>query len=151
MRIEVVMTLPREAASVPMARHAVSTALETAGVTDDCVQDVGVALTEGCVHVCGHATSDEVYDVAVELQDEQLTIDVHTTAGGGYGALPEKRETTADITAEEGPGMALMRAMADQAMFDATTGGHDWVHLVKHLRWVDTGVTDEALPGSLPA
>jgi serine/threonine-protein kinase RsbW len=149
MRIEVMMTLPRESASVPMARHAVSTALETTGVSAECVHDVGVALSEACVHVCRHARPDEAYDVAVELADRQLTIDVHTTAAGGYGPLPEKREVMAHVVPEEGPGMALMRALADQALFDATTGGHDWVHLVKHLRWTDADATEQARPGSL--
>jgi hypothetical protein len=49
------MTLPREARNVPVVRRTVATALESAGVTDECVEEVQVALSEACTNVFQHA------------------------------------------------------------------------------------------------
>ena len=43
MRIQVALTLPREAVSVPLARRTVSATLQRAGIEDDCLAEVKVA------------------------------------------------------------------------------------------------------------
>ena len=50
MRIQITMTLPNEAASVPLARQTLSAALKAAGVASDSVHDVAVAVTEACAN-----------------------------------------------------------------------------------------------------
>ena len=139
MRIQVVMTLPREARSVPVVRRTVATALSTAGVTRECVGEVEVALSEACTNVFQHAGKGASYEVVINIGDEQLTMDVLDT-GAGFGNLEAPPSTMAELDAEGGRGIALMRALSDRAVFDTVTGGGGSVHLMKQLRWVDGGL-----------
>ena len=135
-RIQVVMNLPSEARSVPVVRCTVATALRTAGVTDECVGEVEVALSEACSNVHRHAGDGASYEVVINIGDEQLTMDV-LDSGAGFGNLHAEPSTMAGADAEAGRGIALMRALSDRAVFDTVTGGGGSVHLMKHLRWSD--------------
>jgi serine/threonine-protein kinase RsbW len=132
-RVQVAMSLPREARSVPMVRRTVATALSNAGVTDDCVAEVEVALSEACTNVFQHAGPGASYDVVIVIGDERLTIDV-LDAGGGFDHV-DSRSTMAELDAEGGRGIALMRALSDRAVFDTVTGQGGSVHLMKYLHW----------------
>jgi serine/threonine-protein kinase RsbW len=134
MRIQIMLTLPREAASVPLARHTVGAALRSAGVATDCLDEVQVALSEACTNVFHHADAGDNYEVLINIGDEQLTMDV-VDAGSGIGrhAPPVSMPGT---EAESGRGMALMTAFSDLAVFDAVAGEGGSVHLVKRLYWV---------------
>ena len=137
-RIQVVMTLPREARSVPVVRRTVATALESAGVTRECVDEVEVALSEACTNVFQHA-HDASYEVVINIGDEQLTMDV-LDSGEGFGNHGAELGPVEDLEAEGGRGIALMRALSDRAVFDTVTGRGGSVHLMTHLRWTDGGV-----------
>ena len=137
-RIQVVMTLPRETRSVPVVRRTVATALATAGVTPECVGEVEVALSEACTNVLQHAGLGTPYDVVISIGDEQLTMDV-VDAGAGFGDLGASPPATVEQDAERARGIALMRELSDRAVFDTVTGGGRSVHLMKHLRWTDPG------------
>ncbi len=153
MRIQVVMTLPREARSVPVVRRTVATALSSAGVTRECVGEVEVALSEACTNVYRHAGEGASYEVVISIGDEQLTMDV-LDSGAGFGNLDAEPVTEPDLEAEDGRGIALMRALSDRAVFDTVTGRGGSVHLMKHLRWTDGGVgwrlTADAAADGLP-
>lgn len=136
MRIQVVMTLPREARTVPVVRHTVATALRAAGVTGECVGEVEVAISEACTNVYRHAGHGASYEVAISIGDERLTMDV-VDFGPGFGDPGAEPPTTAELEAEGGRGIALMRALTDRAVFDTITGGGGSVHLMKLLRWSD--------------
>ena len=136
MRIQVVMTLLREARSVPVVRRAVATVLRTAGVTDECVGEVEVALSEACTNVYRHAGPCVSYEVVIDVGDEQLTMDV-LDSGAGFGDLGSGSMAMAEPDADGGRGIALMRALSDRAVFDTVTGGGGSVHLTKLLRWSD--------------
>jgi serine/threonine-protein kinase RsbW len=134
-RIQVVLTLPREAVSVPLARHTVSAALQSAGIAEDCLAEVEVALSEACTNVFHHAGAGESYEVAINIGDEQLTMEV-VDSGGGFGwRAPES--TMPHEMAEGGRGLALMSAFSDHALFDTMSGDGGSVHLMKRLRWTD--------------
>ena len=137
-RIQVVMTLPREARSVPVVRRTVATALASAGVTRECVGEVEVAISEACTNVFQHA-GEASYEVVINIGDEQVTMDV-LDSGAGFGSLEAEPEPLEDLDAEGGRGIALMRALSDRAVFDTVTGRGGSVHLMKHLRWTDGGV-----------
>jgi serine/threonine-protein kinase RsbW len=130
------MTLPREARSVPVVRRAVGTVLRTAGVTDECVGEVEVALSEACTNAYRHAGSGVSYEVVIDVGDELLTMDV-LDSGPGFGLLGAGSSTMAEADADGGRGIALMRALSDRAVFDTVTGGGGSVHLMKILRWND--------------
>jgi len=132
-RIQVVMTLPRESVSVPLARRAVSAALRVAGVDSDCLAEVEVALSEACTNVLCHATEGDAYEVAVNISDQQLTMDV-IDFGVGFDQL-QPGFPMPDPTAESGRGLALMHAFTDRTVFDSVSGNGWVVHLTKQLRW----------------
>ena len=133
MRIELALSLPREAISVPLARHTVSAALATAGVELACVNEVEVALSEACTNAVQHAVAGVTYEVMVGISDEQVSIDV-VDSGSGFGQRTISPDGN-DHWAEDGRGMALMNALSDLAIFDSVDGGGGTVHLTKRLRW----------------
>lgn len=132
MRIQITLALPREAASVAITRHTVRAALVSAGVTRDCVDEVEVALSEACTNVLQHAASGPGYEVAISLVDAQLSMEI-VDAGVGFGEDGVASVADSDF-AEGGRGLALMRALTDQALFDLVTDGGHVVRLMKRLR-----------------
>jgi anti-sigma regulatory factor (Ser/Thr protein kinase) len=56
---KVVLSLPRDAASVPLSRQVLDGCLETLGVADDTRTDIALALSEACANVIVHAGSGE--------------------------------------------------------------------------------------------
>jgi len=134
MRVQLDLSLPREAVSVPLARHTVSAALLAAGVEPACVSDVGVALSEACTNAVQHAVAGVTYEVMVSISDEQVAIEV-VDSGSGFGQR-EVAPGTPDHAAENGRGMTLMHALSDLGVFDSVDGEGGSVHLTKRLRWV---------------
>jgi serine/threonine-protein kinase RsbW len=133
MRIQVMLALPRDAASVPLARHTVTAALECAGVTGDCVADVEIALSEACTNAYRHAQDGDDFEVLITIGDDSMTVDV-LDRGVGLGERTPPT-TMPSPSSDGGRGLALMAAFTDQAVFDSVTGDGVSVHLVKHLRW----------------
>jgi len=133
-QLKIVLTLPRDTASVPLARHTVAAALRRAGVLEDCVNEVEVAISEACTNAYAHAAA-ATYEVTISLANEQLTIDV-VDSGPGFGEAPPTTSMP-HPGADGGRGVALMAAFTDEAVFDSITGGGGAVHLVKFLRWTD--------------
>jgi serine/threonine-protein kinase RsbW len=133
MRIQVAMTLPREAASVPLVRRTASVLLTNAGLDPDCVFDVELALSEACTNVLLHAGGDR-YEVLITTSDEQLVIDVLNprTTVGHRPTWPAA--TLPHVSDERGRGLALMTALMDHAIFDAADRDGGSVHLIKSLR-----------------
>ena len=133
MRVQLQLSLPREAISVPLARRTVATALLTAGVDPACVEEVKLALSEACTNAVRHAVDGVTYEVMVGISDEQVAIEV-VDSGSGFGQR-EVDSSMPDPAAENGRGMALMNALSDLAVFDSVDGGGGSVHLTKRLRW----------------
>ncbi len=133
MRVQVELTLPRDAVSVPFARHVVSAALHRAGVTSDCLAEVAVAVSEACTNAFHHSSADGSYEVVMSIAEEELIIDV-IDSGAGFGISPTPAAMP-HVSAENGRGMALMSAYTDSAAFDSVVNGGGSVHLVKRLRW----------------
>jgi serine/threonine-protein kinase RsbW len=134
MRVQIALSLPREAVSVPLTRHTVSAALYTAGVEPTCVDEVEVALSEACTNAVLHAVGGVSYEVMVNISDEQVMIEV-VDSGSGFGQR-EVAPGGADRAAENGRGMALMDALSDLTVFDSVDGEGGSVHLMKRLRWI---------------
>jgi serine/threonine-protein kinase RsbW len=134
MRVQIALSLPREAVSVPLTRHTVSAALYTAGVEPMCVDEVELALSEACTNAVQHAVGGVSYEVNVSISDEHVTIEV-VDSGSGFGQR-EASFGALDHASENGRGMALMNALSDLAVFDSVTGKGGSVHLTKRLRWI---------------
>jgi len=146
MRMQLVLALPREMASVPVARRTVTAALKAAQVAPECLNEVEVALSEACTNVVRHAGHHHSYEVGISLGDDSLIMDI-VDFGEGFGEPAPWWSDMPDITAESGRGMALMRAFTDQADFDSVTGDGVSVHLVKNLRWSSPGKVAANVPG----
>jgi serine/threonine-protein kinase RsbW len=131
--VKIVLTLPRDTASVPLARHTVSAALQRAGVTTECIDEVEVAISEACTNAYAHAGDAATYEVTITLRSETLVIDV-IDSGPGFGNGSPAAAMPSPVS-DGGRGVALMSAFTDEAVFDSVSGGGGSVHLVKNLRW----------------
>ncbi|MGH2694822.1 MAG: ATP-binding protein [Actinomycetota bacterium] len=141
------LCLPRDEASVPVARHLCRGALGGLGVAPDCISDVELAITEACTNVLKHTqgTSDE-YEVTVEINGHHCEIRVKDRGGGfdhsGMG-LAE-----AALLEEGGRGVLIMRALADSIDFSSEPEAGFAVRLTKKLHSRDGALLDRLVRGS---
>jgi serine/threonine-protein kinase RsbW len=128
------LALPRCAASVPLARHAVTAALDRAGVTSECADDVELALSEACTNAYRHAQSGKSFEVLMTITGDQLTLDV---LDAGNGLAPGFAPATAmpHPSTDGGRGISLMAALTDELVLDSANGDGGCVRLRKLLRW----------------
>jgi serine/threonine-protein kinase RsbW len=103
--------LPRDSASVPMARRILAATLATVGVTDECRADILLALAEACANAVAHATPADGYEVTVRIDDAECQIEV-VDAGDGfdYKAVPPGE---VPVLAESGRGLFIIRSLTD--------------------------------------
>jgi serine/threonine-protein kinase RsbW len=104
--------LPRDSASVPMARRILSTTLHTAGVTDECRADILLALAEACSNAVAHAKATDSYGVTVQIDDFECRIEV-LDDGPGFDYDPTRHDGEAPVLAESGRGLFIIRSLAD--------------------------------------
>jgi serine/threonine-protein kinase RsbW len=129
--IRVAVCLPRDAQTVPLLRAMVGNALETIGVTTECVDEIRLALTEACANVVEHAAADDEYEIRLDVDDKRCEIRVTNTlntldAATLQGVMP-------DPTSARGRGVAIMRALMDHVEFISEPEAGTMVHLVKSL------------------
>ncbi|MFL6138414.1 MAG: ATP-binding protein [Frankiaceae bacterium] len=131
MEIKLTLALPRDAMSVPVARRICSAAMRDLGVTDDCCSDIEIALTEACTNVLDHVADGDEYEVAIGIDDRRCVIEV-VDAGGGFdpAALDPGM---AELTAEQGRGVQIMRAVVDRVTFTSRPEKGTVCHLEKDL------------------
>lgn len=115
------------------------------GVSQGCVEDIEVAISEACTNVLKHVehTSDQ-YEVQVEVNPKACEIRV-VDSGEGFD-FSKHQDGTGELsmTAEGGRGIFLMQAMVDRLEFisDPKSGG-TVVHLLKKLELEDDSVLRE--------
>ncbi|CAI7980482.1 serine/threonine-protein kinase RsbW [Frankia sp. Hr75.2] len=86
MEIKLSLSLPRDEISIPIVRRICTQALKVLGVSQECIDDVELALTEACANVLLHATADDEYEVSVGVDNQVAAIEV-VDHGGGFDAL----------------------------------------------------------------
>jgi serine/threonine-protein kinase RsbW len=133
MRIWFSLVLPREVLSVPLTRRTLATSMRIIGVSEECVSDIEVALTEACTDVLDHADDHDHYEVRCYLDDTECVIDV-VDQGSGFNSR-EVGFAEVDPDREAGRGIQLMRHMADRVRFESRPRGGTVVHLEKLLEW----------------
>jgi serine/threonine-protein kinase RsbW len=123
--IKVVLSLPRDAASVPVSRQVLNNCLETLGVMPDTRADIALALTEACANVILHAGPGDEYEVHASARDGRCIIDVVNTgsqpeptvpapgARPATGSAPAADAMSASSPAEHGRGLKIIDAVAD--------------------------------------
>ena len=139
------LCLPTDELSVPVVRHICTYALSEVGVDETCQSDISIALTEACTNVLDHATQDgEAYEVHIEIDDERCTIRVKD-AGIGFDVEARNLEPRADITAESGRGLDLIKALVDRVKFISKPEEGVIVHLEKELEFDEDHPVRKAL------
>ncbi|MDT0309855.1 ATP-binding protein [Streptomyces sp. DSM 44917] len=135
------LQLRREAASVPLARRLLLSAMEAAGVDADISHEVSVALSEACSNAVQHGGGhSEVYRVTASIYGDMCRVEV-TDCGPGFpsGAPPRAGILTALDTRDLQPGgrgLRLIEALADRVRFDNQPGsGGAVVTFDKMLKW----------------
>ena len=95
-----------------LIRSATGNMLKLFGVSEDCVQDIELALSEACTNVISHAITDDEYDVQVRVDDQQCVTSVHN-AGNGFD--DEKLiGTMCDPHSATRRGVAIVHAVMDR-------------------------------------
>jgi serine/threonine-protein kinase RsbW len=130
----VVLSLPRDAASVPLSRHVLDGSLQTLGVTDDTRTDIALALSEACANVIVHARSGEQYGVTASVRGGRCVIEV-VNSGTAPPPLPAA-DGPAPLSAEHGRGLKIMDAVVENLQLTGNGQQGTTVHFEKALQWV---------------
>lgn len=135
MQIKLTLQLPRDEVSVPVVRRILAQSMTTVGVSDDCIEDIKLALTEACTNVLNHTVDGDDYFVTAGIEQDLCVIEV-IDAGHGFDSemlgLAE-----AEPTAEQGRGLQLLRALTDAVRFESRPEKGTIVHFEKRLVWAD--------------
>jgi serine/threonine-protein kinase RsbW len=107
--VRLTLSLPRDNASVPMARRILSTTLTSAGVTEECCADILLALAEACANAVAHAQPADRYQVTVTLDQVECRIEV-VDAGHGFD---HQAARGMPLFAEHGRGLHIIEAVSD--------------------------------------
>jgi serine/threonine-protein kinase RsbW len=154
--IEMVLHLPRDAASVPVSRQVLDSCLETLGVTPDTRADIALALGEACANVIQHAGSGEEYEVRASARNCRCAIEVVNNSVGdgepgpdGNGTGTAWSETGGELagaiaviddrapaTAEHGRGLKIIDAVVDNLQLTGNERQGTIVHFEKTLEWL---------------
>ena len=132
--INMALLLPRDARTIPVARHICREALRELGVESDCVGDIEVALTEACTNVLEHSEAGVEYEVQVQLAEQHCVMRV-VDHGRGFDGEPPLQPS--DEVAEGGRGIALMHALVDRVKFESRPEAGTIVHLEKGLVYAE--------------
>ena len=135
MEINLGLLLPRDALSIPVARHICRQAMREVGVEDSCIGDIEVALTEACTNVLEHSGPSDEYEVQVTIDDRDCIIRVIDTGRGFDSKALSSRGR--DLVGEGGRGIELMRALVDRVKFESKPEAGTVVHLQKALCYAD--------------
>lgn len=138
MEFSYALCLPREAGTIPLARHLCGASLRQFGAPAHSIADIELALTEACTNVLKHGGAGSEYEISIEISADGCAIQVSDTGSGfDHGRLRAGEESA---TAEGGRGIQLMRALVDEVRFVSEADAGTAVHLVKHLSWPDNSV-----------
>lgn len=121
------LELAAEADNVPVVRHALRGLLEAAGIADDRIGDIALAVTEACANAVLHAYPDHdgTFEVAATLPVEgPLTV---TVRDHGAGLTP--RVDSPGL----GVGLPVMAAIADSLEIDTPSGAGTIVRMTFHV------------------
>jgi serine/threonine-protein kinase RsbW len=126
------LALPRDALSIPVVRRVTGEALRGLGVSEDCVDDLLVAISEACTNVVKHARANGDYEVTGHVAGGTCLLKIVDWGRGLRAAPPEP-----GVLSESGRGISIMRALVDDLDIDSAPDRGTVVHLRKRLTWSD--------------
>jgi serine/threonine-protein kinase RsbW len=132
--IKMALSLPRDAASVPVCRQVLDSCLEILGVIPGTRADIILALSEACANVIQHAGTDDEYEVRASARDGRCIIEVVNTGNGAKVKAPGGG--LAPLTAEHGRGLKIIDAVAENLSLTGNGREGTTVHFEKPLDWL---------------
>jgi serine/threonine-protein kinase RsbW len=149
--IKMVLSLPRDAASVPVTRQVLDSCLDILGVMPGTRTDIALALGEACANVIQHAGQGDDYEVRASASGGRCIIEV-VNAGNGAASGAELMPS-GDMpppTAEHGRGLKIIDAVAENLSLTGDGSEGTTVHFEKPLDWLPGAagefLFDEASP-----
>jgi serine/threonine-protein kinase RsbW len=142
MDIELALSLPRDAVSVPVTRQVLDGCMETLGVTPDTRADIALALSEACANVILHAAPGAEYGVRVSVRSCRCLIEVVSAGSHDGKSGGEKFAGLAVVngpvpaTAEHGRGLRIIDAVTDNLQLRPNERRGATVHFEKTLEWL---------------
>jgi serine/threonine-protein kinase RsbW len=133
------LDLPRETLSVPVIRRILGDTLRGLGVSESCINDILVAISEACTNVVQHAETTSRYEVTVAVEGGQCVLKVVDRGRGfdGQGTPGEGPRESVHPDSESGRGIMIMKALVDDVSFDSRPESGTVVYLQKRLSWRD--------------
>jgi serine/threonine-protein kinase RsbW len=135
--IIVTLSLPRDAASVPVSRQVLDSCLETLGITQDTRDDIALALSEACANVILHAGPGDDYAVTAATRAGRCIIEVIDNghqAGARDSVRPPRGQVS--VLAENGRGLQIIDAVVDDLTLSGDVHNGTTVHFEKELAWL---------------
>lgn len=140
MEIKVALSLPRDAASVPVTRQVLDCCLERLGVVPDTRADIALALTEACANAVQHAGSGAEYEVVATTSEGRCVIEVVDT---GHAGSPVRRPDRAALMSEHGRGLQIIDAVTDELSLTGDGSAGTTVHFEKVLDWMPGALAEQ--------
>lgn len=131
MDVKFSLALPREALSIPVIRRVLGGALRALGVTESCIADILVAISEACTNAVQHARATSRFEVVASVDGGYCVLKV-VDRGPGMDSGPDGQ---AAVEAESGRGIRIMRALVDDISFDSRPAEGTVVYMQKRLVW----------------
>jgi len=156
MEIKMVISLPRDAASVPVTRRVLDCCLGALGVLPDTRADLALALTEACANVIRHAGPGDNYEVVATTRDGRCVIEVVDTGSIERGSVekateakPPGKPSAGDAgLSEHGRGMKIINAVVDELTMTGNGPAGTTVHFEKDLDWRPGALAEQLFAAS---
>ncbi|MEU6999907.1 ATP-binding protein [Nonomuraea sp. NPDC046570] len=116
-----------------MVRRVLGDALRSLNVSESCISDMLLAVSEACSNAVRHGGPANRYEVTASIGYGRCDVRV-ADSGRGLPSMP-LHYPPADT--ENGRGLLIMRSVVDEISFGITPGRGTTVHLRKHLAWDD--------------
>jgi serine/threonine-protein kinase RsbW len=131
--IEFSLALPRDAIGIPMVRRVLGDAMRSLHVSESCIADMLLAVSEACSNAVRHGGPANRYEVTASIGYGRCDVRV-ADSGDGLPSVP-LHFPPADT--ENGRGLLIMRSVVDEISFGITPGRGTTVHMRKQLAWDD--------------
>ncbi|MER7505090.1 ATP-binding protein [Nonomuraea pusilla] len=116
-----------------MVRRVLGDAMRSLNVSETCIADMLLAVSEACSNAVRHGGPANRYEVSAAIGYGRCDVRV---ADNGDG-LPSVPLRFPPPDTENGRGLLIMRSVVDEISFGVTPGRGTTVHLRKTLDWDD--------------
>ncbi|MEU4224676.1 ATP-binding protein [Nonomuraea sp. NPDC026600] len=117
-----------------MVRRVLGDAMRSLNVSEACISDMLLAVSEACSNAVRHGGPANRYEVTASIGAGRCDVRV---VDNGVG-IPSMPMTFPPPDTENGRGLLIMRSVVDEISFGITPGRGTTVHLRKTLAWEET-------------